>query len=175
MAPLAVQKRMVIAASPEVVWKVHTDINAWSQWHSSISSARALSPLAVGSSFEWKSGGLTIASTIQSLEPNRRISWTGKSIGTQAKHVWILEAQNGSTLVTTEESMEGWLVSLLKLFTPTFLDKSLDVWLRDLKNKAEATSKEPLGTRVCARQLPAEVRVVLCFQDVRCSWPRWPR
>ena len=37
--------------------------------------------------------------------------------------------------------MAGWLVSLLKLLTPTFLDRSLDVWLRDLKTKAEATNK----------------------------------
>jgi uncharacterized protein YndB with AHSA1/START domain len=145
MAPLAVQKRVVIDASPDIVWKIHTDINAWSQWHSSISSARAVSPLAVGSSFEWKSGGLTITSTIESLEPNRRISWTGRSIGTQATHLWLLQAQGGSTLVTTDESMEGWLVSLLKLFTPTFLDTSLDVWLRDLKKTAETASRDRVG------------------------------
>jgi uncharacterized protein YndB with AHSA1/START domain len=146
MAPLTTaQKRLVIEASPEVVWKVHTDINAWSQWHSSISSARAVAPLAVGSSFKWKSSGLTITSTVHTLEPNQRISWTGKSLGTQADHTWMLQAQNWGTLVTTEESMAGWLVSLLKLLTPTFLDRSLDVWLRDLKNKAEATNKERIG------------------------------
>ena len=73
MAPVTAQKRLIIEASPEVVWKVHTDVNAWSQWHRSISSARAVARLAVGSSFEWKSGGLTIASTVQTLEQNRRI------------------------------------------------------------------------------------------------------
>jgi hypothetical protein len=50
-----------------------------------------------------------------------------------------LQPQNGGTLVTTEESMSGWLVSILKLLAPGFLDKSLDGWLHDLKNKAEAT------------------------------------
>ena len=141
MAPVTAQKRLIIEASPEVVWKVHTDVNAWSQWHRSISSARAVARLAVGSSFEWKSGGLTIVSTVQTLEQNRRISWTGKSLGTEANHTWTLEAHNEGTLVTTEESMAGWLVSLLKLLTPTFLDRSLGVWLRDLKTKAEATNK----------------------------------
>ena len=34
---------------------------------------------------------------------------------------------------------EGWLVSVLKLLAPGFLDKSLDAWLRDLKLKAEQT------------------------------------
>ena len=39
--------------------------------------------------------------------------------------------------MTTEESMEGWLISILKPLMPGFLDKSLDVWLKTLKNKAE--------------------------------------
>lgn len=146
MSQVTAQKHLVIEASPEVVWKVHTDINAWSQWQSSISSAHAVAPLAVGSTFEWKSGGLTIASTVETLEPNRRISWTGKALGTQAKHTWMLQPRNGGTLVSTEEWMAGWLVSLLKLFAPTFLEKSLDVWLHDLKNKAKATNKQGVGS-----------------------------
>ena len=129
----------MILASPEAVWQVHTDVNGWSQWQRSISAARTLGPLAVGSSFQWKSGGLAIASTVLALEPPRRISWSGRSLGTDAVHTWILEARIGGTLVTTEESMAGWLVSLLRLFSPGFLDKSLDAWLHDLKDKAEAT------------------------------------
>jgi hypothetical protein len=44
---------------------------------------------------------------------------------------------NDGTLVTTEESMEGWLIVLLKPLLPRFLEKSLDVWLGSLKAKAE--------------------------------------
>ncbi len=44
---------------------------------------------------------------------------------------------NGGTLVTTEESMEGWLISILKPLMPGFLDKQLDVWAKDVKSKAE--------------------------------------
>jgi len=44
---------------------------------------------------------------------------------------------NGGTLVTTEESMKGWLISTLKPRMPGFLDKSLDVWVKNLENKAE--------------------------------------
>jgi hypothetical protein len=120
------------------VWKVHTDIDAWSGWQSGISSARTLSPLEAKSEFEWKSGGLTIRSTVQSFEPTRCISWTGASLGTRAMHTWTFTAGQGGTLVTTDESMTGWLVSLLKVIMPTFLDKSLDLWLRDLKTKCES-------------------------------------
>lgn len=142
MSTVTAHRHLTIEAPLEVVWKIHTDIDAWSQWQSAISSAHARGPLAVGSQFDWKSGGLTIASTVQTLEPNQRISWTGKALGTRANHTWMLQAKNGGTLVTTEESMTGWLVSVLNLFTPTFLDKSLDVWLRELKNKAEAANQQ---------------------------------
>jgi len=124
------------------VWQVHTDINAGSQWQRSISSARAVLPLAVGSRFEWKSGGLNLTSTIQTLEVNRRISWTGKSLGTVANHVWTLEARDGGTMVITEELMTGWLVGPLKLLRPRFLDESLEAWLHDLKVRAETFNRD---------------------------------
>ena len=142
MAQLSARKSLMILASPEAVWQVHTDVNGWSQWQRSIFTARTRGPLAVGSSFQWKSGGLAIASTVLALEPPRRISWSGRSLGTDAVHTWTLQAKDGATLVTTEESMAGWLVSLLRLFSPGFLDKSLDGWLYDLKVKAEAVSQQ---------------------------------
>ena len=143
MASLSVTKQVLIRASPEVVWRVQTDINSWSQWNRSISVARTIGPLAVGSSFEWKSGGFKIASVIQTLEPVRHMSWTGISIGTDAEHTWTFLPQDGGTLVTSQESMRGWLVSLLKLLIPRFLDKSLDKWLQALKVKSEADSRHP--------------------------------
>jgi hypothetical protein len=131
MSQLAVKKH---------VWDILTDINSWSQWQTAVSSARATMPLSVGSTFVWKSGGLTITSTVQILEPNKRITWTGKSIGTDAKHTWIVQAQNEGTVAHTNEEMSGWLVGILKLVFPGFLEKSLDAWLLDLKNKAEIAS-----------------------------------
>jgi hypothetical protein len=98
-------------------------------------------PLAAGSIFRWKSGGLTIASTIQVVEPNQQIGWTGKALGTRASHVWNLEPHNDGTMLTTEESMEGWLVAILKLFMPNFLERSLDTWLQSLKSKAEGSTR----------------------------------
>jgi hypothetical protein len=70
-APLVSQKEMFIQASPEVIWKIHTAINDWPQWQPTINMANLESPLAIGSIFQWKSGGLTITSTIQVVEPNR--------------------------------------------------------------------------------------------------------
>jgi uncharacterized protein YndB with AHSA1/START domain len=136
-APLATHKQMFIPAPPEVVWQIQTDIDEWPQWQAGIDEARLEGPLAAGSTFQWKSGGLTVTSTIQEVEPQRRIGWTGKALGTRARHIWTFEGQDGGTLLATEESMEGWLVSVLKLFMPGFLEDSLDTWLQSLTLEAE--------------------------------------
>jgi uncharacterized protein YndB with AHSA1/START domain len=139
-APLSTHKEVLIQAPPEVVWNIQTNINAWSQWQPTISAAKLEKEPAVGSTFTWKTGGITITSTIREVEPQRRIAWTGKGLGTEARHIWILKPEATGTRVITEESMEGWLVQIMKLFMPKFLDDSLDTWLLNLKRKAEGNS-----------------------------------
>ncbi len=144
-ASLTAHREIFIQAPSEVVWKTHTDINAWSQWQPGITTAKLAGPLAVGSIFQFKSGGLTITSTIQVIEPNQRIGWTGQALGTQASHIWLLTPHPNGTLLTTEESMAGWLVSLLKFVMPKFLENSLDTWLQSLKSKAEGSTNLSLS------------------------------
>jgi hypothetical protein len=79
------------------------------------------------------------------LKPKEFIGWTGKSVGAQAKHIWKFTPKDNGTLVTTEESMEGWSVRLLKHVLPKFLDNSLDTWLRNLKTQAESSYKAEKG------------------------------
>ena len=138
-APLVSRKELFIQAHPDVVWKIHTAINAWSQWQPGIASARLDAPLRVGSTFQWKAGGLTITATVQVVEPGQRMGWTGRALGTQAKHIWTLKPHQDGTLVTTEESMDGWLVKVLKVMMPRFLDESLDGWLQSRKRHAEGS------------------------------------
>jgi Polyketide cyclase / dehydrase and lipid transport len=143
-ASLVTRKELFIQAQPHAVWKTHTDINAWSRWQPGIALSKMDDSLHVGSVFQWKSGGLTITATIEVVESNQRIGWIGRAFGTQAKHIWIFQPHKDGTLVTTEESMDGWLVQVLKVVMPTFLDDSLDVWLQSLKQQAEG--RLPKGT-----------------------------
>jgi hypothetical protein len=139
-AALIAHREIFIQAPAEAVWKLHTDINAWSQWQPGITTSNLAGPLAVGSIFQFKSGGLAITATIQVVEPNQQIGWTGQALGAQARHIWRLTPHQNGTLLTTDESMEGWLVSILKLIMPKFLERSLDTWLESLKSKAEGSS-----------------------------------
>lgn len=126
-----------INASSEVIWHLLSDIDHWHVWYPNVSKSKLEGSLIPGSVFRWKSGGTNIISTLQEVEPQRRISWTGKTLGTQAIHVWILEPQEKGVLVRTEESFEGWLVHLLKGTMQKMLDTSLQTWLKHLKQKAE--------------------------------------
>jgi hypothetical protein len=83
---------------------------------------------------------MTINSTIEVVEPNQRIGWTGTAIGTRARHIWTLKPHKDGTLLTTEESMDGWLTRILKVVMPKFLDASLDTWLQSLKKQSETES-----------------------------------
>ena len=93
-----------------------------------------------GAAFRWKSGPGTITSTIQDVEPPRRIAWTGTSFGITAIHVHTLEPQAGGTLVRTEESYDGLVARMLRRSLQRTLDGALVDGARYLKAEAEKTA-----------------------------------
>jgi hypothetical protein len=90
-----------------------------------------------GSAFRWKAGPGTITSTIQDVDPPRRIAWTGTSFGIKAIHVHTFEPRAGGTLVTTEESYDGVVARLLRRRLQNILDSTLESELEHLKTEAE--------------------------------------
>ncbi len=137
-APALASHQILIKASLEKVWRLLSDINQWSTWQPDISSAVLEGTLAPGNHFKWKSSGTPVVSEIQDVEPQHRLSWTGKAMGASAKHLWILEPQADGVLVKTAESFEGWVVVLLKGMMQKTLDTSLQAWLMQLKKTAES-------------------------------------
>lgn len=137
-APVIARHQITVNAPIETIWQILTDIDHWTNWNPNISESKLAGSLQPGSIFRWKSGGTAILSTLQEVEPQHRLSWTGKVIGTQAIHVWVLEPQEKTVLIKTEESFEGWLVRLSKGMMQRMLDTSLQVWLERLKQRAEA-------------------------------------
>ena len=136
-APLHAEKDTLISAPLEKVWLELTNIDQWSKWQPDLTSAKLDGTLATGTMFYWKAKGLDITSTIQIVEPMQSIGWTGKSLGVQAIHIWTFEKHENGTYVKTEESLSGWFPSILKLFDPKFLEKSLQNSLQVLKAHVE--------------------------------------
>lgn len=136
-APVTTKHTIIIHAPVEKVWQVMSDINNWPSWQQQIPSIKLNGPLQAGSSFDWKNKGLTIHSTLHTVTAMHTLGWSGKALGAFAIHNWMLTPKGDYTEVTVEESMEGWLVWLLKERFQQELDKSLTYWLGALKTAAE--------------------------------------
>lgn len=127
---------ILIAARDEKVWRLLSNIDGWPKWQSTISFARTTGPLKPGTEFTWTTGGTKIKSRLALVVPNTDLSWTGSARGAKAIHVWHLKAvEGGGTLVTTKESMSGFLLRMF--YSSKDLAKSQKEWLEALKGAAE--------------------------------------
>ena len=143
-APAQTRQTVEIAAPPETVWRLLSQVNQWAAWQPDITAPHLNGPFQAGTSFDWRSGGLRIHSTLHTVEPPARIGWSGAAFGTFAVHNWTLtRLPNGHTAVRVDEGMEGWLVRLLRPIFQRGLDSSITRWLAHLKQTAE--NPLPLG------------------------------
>lgn len=136
-APVVQSEEIIINAKPEKVWKVLTDIEKWSSWNSNIKDPKLKEAPSVGASFTWKTNGSKIKSKIHTYDQNESLGWEGKTFGAKAIHNWYLEPTNNGTKVIVEESMEGWIIALMKKKMNSTLEKDITFWLKQLKFECE--------------------------------------
>ncbi|CAM5570847.1 SRPBCC family protein [Streptomyces fumanus] len=138
-APVIVEHRVVIAATPETLWDLHTGINNWTDWNPGIDKAHLEGDFAEGNTFHWETAGLTIASTIAEVQPRRRTVWGGPAHGIDGVHIWSFEPHPEGTLVTTTESWAGAPVEADPAGMRAALEGSLLAWLDALREAAEGS------------------------------------
>ena len=136
-APVKCAKTITINANSETVWKVLTNIDNWASWQTDIKNPKLNGELKSNSTFNWKSGGAKIHSTIQTVEPNKFLGWSGKSLGVLAIHTWKIIEKNGETTIFVEESMEGFLAKVFKKSFNKNLETGMQKWLGLLKLECE--------------------------------------
>ena len=144
-----------IAAPLETVWKLHTAVEGWPDWQAAVTSMKRLDPgpLRPGSRFRWTTPApatpttpattLEITSTVQQVQNQRCIRWSGPAIGEglridEGVHVWNFVPVRGGVLVRTEESWTGGQIEADPATAIQYLAPGLDLWLADLKAAAEA-------------------------------------
>jgi hypothetical protein len=67
-APVVARHETTIAAPLDVVWRLHTDIDAWPAWQHDITVAHLDGLFAPGSSFAWQTHGLDVQSRIYRVD-----------------------------------------------------------------------------------------------------------
>lgn len=136
-APVVCSKSILINATPQKVWQVLTSINQWSTWQTEIQYAHLNGELQPESTFDWKTGGAKIHSTLHTVETFKSFGWTGKTMGLFAIHNWTLKEDSGVTIVKVDESMEGLLAKIFKKTFNKSLEKGMLTWLELLKKVCE--------------------------------------
>jgi hypothetical protein len=149
-APAVARESLMVDATPDVVFATLADLASWPAWQKGVSRVAADGPTASGTVFRWRSGGVGITSTVELFAPPAAIGWKGRSIGTRAIHIWRLRPEGEGTLVETEESMEGWLVRLLKGPMRKVLRQGIGSAITALK--AEAERRQTAGLGASARE-----------------------
>ena len=89
-APVYGTGEVEIVADLDTVWGVLADIQGWPSWNPDITGATLGGPVQPGTTFSWKSGPGTITSTFQVVDQPTELTWTGKTMGIPAIHVYRL-------------------------------------------------------------------------------------
>ena len=140
-APVLGTAALAIDASPEVVWEVLTAFRDWPSWNPEVKSLTLTGDGSVGSSFRWKAGPGTISSKVVESEAPHLIAWTGATLGIKAQHVYRLEARDGGTFVSTEETYAGLVAKLFRGSLQKTLDRALADGLAALKAEVERRAR----------------------------------
>lgn len=136
-----VHNELEINASPEKVWRILTDALKWPGWYKGARSVsfvnKSDSLLNANAVFTWQTMGLKLETAVKQFEPNRLLAWESIKKSIQAYHVWLIVPTATGCKVITDESQNGWLTFFEKIFQGKKLNRMHDVWLKELKKKAE--------------------------------------
>jgi hypothetical protein len=136
-APATAAGEVQVAAPPDTVWQILSDVRNWPTWNADITSMAVNGPVEPGTEFRWKSGSTSLVSHLRVVDPPREIGWTGETMGIHAVHVFRIESRDGEATVRSEESFRGLIPSLLRGYSRKVLQRGIDGMLTALKAEAE--------------------------------------
>jgi hypothetical protein len=136
-APVFSEGRIAIAARPERVWDILADFEKWPSWNTDVESVSLEGPVRPGTVFRWKAGSARIVSKLREVERPLKLSWTGRTMGVDAIHVWRFEPSGEGTTASMQESFSGLVAKLLRKRLQRDLDATTTKGLEALKTAAE--------------------------------------
>jgi len=144
VAPVHVSNSLEMRASPELVWRALVDAWRWPEWYPNARNVRILSGgdfLAPGATFRWTTFGATIVSEVVEFLPFERIAWTGRAIGIDVYHAWLIAPSQTGCRVRTEETQYGFLARLASRLMPQRMRTFHQIWLENLERRAASARR----------------------------------
>jgi hypothetical protein len=130
-----------IAAPPDAVWSVMSDVERWHEWTPSVRSIRRLDdgPLRVGSRALIRQPRFPPAMwTVIAIEPGRSFLWKSGLPGMWVHAHHAVTPHNGGTRARLQLHFEGALARLLGHATRRINNEYLGLEARGLKRRSEA-------------------------------------
>jgi hypothetical protein len=133
-----------IDAPSGIIWANLIDAAQWPSWYSNSADIRiegGQSKLAKGVTFNWKTFGVPVRSTVDVFDPDREIGWSIDSPGIKVHHAWVLVPERGGTRVITEETQKGADAIKFRLDQPNAMYDGHDWWMSALKTRSERMAR----------------------------------
>ncbi len=135
-----------IEATPETVWSILTDLDAYADWNPFITSSKGV--IAVGERLTHRlepPGGkaITIRPTLTEVDQGRALEWLGRLLVPylfDGRHRFELIPSGNGTRVVHSEHFRGLLVGFLKKSLDTTTRAGFEAMNTALKERAETTS-----------------------------------
>jgi uncharacterized protein YndB with AHSA1/START domain len=145
-ATFFVHNEIEIKAPPAVVWDILIEAETWPEWYEGAQNLKVKEPaggrLAAGAVFTWRTMGLNLESRVREFEPPHRLAWESRRRVIRGYHAWLIIPTAEGCWVVTDESFHGFLASMQKIFIPKKLLRLHDIFLVELKKKAEARHEQ---------------------------------
>lgn len=140
-ADFYIHNKIQINASAETIWNILIDAKSWPEWYVGMKYVT----LTKSSSGYLENNAEMLFSTmkqdfngkIKEFIPFERLAWETTHPNLNAYHAWLIIPNDTGCLVVTDESQHGKLARLQKKFLPYKLKNYHDIWLKELKKKAE--------------------------------------
>jgi uncharacterized membrane protein len=134
-----------IAAPPQLVWDVFSDVEHWPDWTASVTSLAGQdgSALAVGRRFAIKQPGMQkLTWQVTEIEPGTSWTWVQRSPGVHvtARH-FVTARPGGGTLVRQELDQGGLLGALVGRLMVKKTKRFLEMEAKGLKARSEQLSR----------------------------------
>ena len=129
-----------IAAPPERVWSVMSDIERWAEWTTSVKSIKRLDhgPLAPGSRAVIRQPRLLPAMwKVTALQPGRSFTWTTGSPGVRVIAHHLVEPTGHGSRATLSLQFGGLLGPLVARITSGLNNRYLSLEAAGLKRRSE--------------------------------------
>jgi uncharacterized protein YndB with AHSA1/START domain len=141
-AGFTIRNKIEIAAPPQVVWDLLMQAKTWPTWYEGASDVEIEGgdgeTIGAGSVFRWRTMGQALTTRVVEFEPPFRLGWETRKSTLKAYHAWLFVPTARGVRVVTEESQYGLLAGLQSAFQPNKLRRLHDVWLAELRKRAEA-------------------------------------